>query len=353
HYWPLWLLCTAPSGNTGTVLTIDSLIRVNGGFRRRRDLRAHGMSDGMIRAALAAKRIFRVRHGWYSVPDAPVMGIRAVRLGGRLTGIAALESYGLRVPHNKVVDIVVPAGACRLRNPEDRTQRLAASAMIRTSAPAAATTPAPVARVRVHWTDPPRHKLRSTSWRVSIDDALLMVLSTESRDVAVACACAIANHKRWPPQRMDAVFARAPSRAQRWRALVSALDDSHGETFVRLWLGDAGIACESQPQLAGIGRLDFRISPNVYVEVDGAQHDENWTGGTPSSWQSDRSRDIAVTIRGGRVLRWTYRHLYRHWANCLAAAERARADDVELIARRERHPPLPRSVLRTLRRAPT
>jgi very-short-patch-repair endonuclease len=304
---------------------IERLIRQRGGFARRRDLRAHGWGDGAIRMALALRVIFRVRHGWYAIPDAPQPAIRAVRLGGRLTGVAALESYGLPVPRRSAVDIVVPAGACRLRRPTDRTKRLT-----------------PGDAVRVHWTDPPRHVIGSESWRVSVDDALVLVLATESRDIAIACCSAVAHYFHWPDARLDAVFERAPLRARVWRCLVNNRDESHGETFVRLWLADAGIRVESQPPLPGtVGgeRLDFRASPNVYIEVDGAQHDPEWTGVTPSSWQSDHARDAAVAIAGGRVLRWTYLQLYRDWAVCLAALRRSCADDLELIERRLRHPP--------------
>jgi hypothetical protein len=316
------------------VFSVERVIRSRGGFLRRRDLLARGYRDPHIRAALASRRIFRVRHGWYSVPDTPEPAIRAVRVGGRLTGIAALESYGLRVPRRAVVDIAVPRGACRLRSPRDRRTRLADDE--------------PVA---IHWTDPPRATIPPGSWRVSLDDALLLVLATEPRDVAVACCSAVARYKRWSAGRMDAVFARAPRPARRWRGLVGVLDDSHGETFVRLWLMDARVPWEPQPSLAGVGRLDGRVSPNVYVEVNGAQHDPDWTGETPSNYERDRDRAATVVLNGGHVLEFTYRQLYGDWPRCLAAIERARADDLELIARRQRHPSLPRSLNRKRRRS--
>jgi hypothetical protein len=301
-------------------------------FARRRDLMERGFVDSDIRAALANHRIFRVRQGWFSVPDAPADAVEAVRVGGKLTGVAALASYGLRVPRRESIDVVVPRGACRLRSPTDRT------------APLEAGEP-----VRIHWTEDANVREGDSPWRVSLDDALAFLLKSESRDIAVACCSAVARYKRWRPSRMAAVFARAPRRATGWLPLVCALDDSHGETFVRLWLTDAGIQWESQPHFPGVGRIDGRVSPNVFVEIDGAQHDPGWTGESPSTYGPDHDRDATVAIRGGTVLRYLYRQLYSDWPRCLAAISRAREDDLELIARREQRPLPPRSLRRKRR----
>lgn len=308
------------------VFRIADDIREGGGFLRRRDLLALGYTDGGLRAALRLRMIFRVRHGWYSVPDAPEAAVRAVRVGGRLTGVAALESYGLRVPRRDRVDVAVPSHACRLRRPGDRRERLVAADGIRT-----------------HWIDPRVAELDDQSrWRVSIDDALVHILHTEDRDIAVACCSAVAHHFRWPERRMDAAFARAPGHATAWRGLVEGRDEAHGETFTRLWCGDAGIPWEPQPYVAGVGRLDGRVGPNVYVEVDGGQHDPAWTGEGESTFEKDHERDALMARRGKWVLRFTYRMLYADWSSCLAAMERAIDDDRALTAYRRRHPYRPR-----------
>jgi very-short-patch-repair endonuclease len=304
---------------------VERRIRREGWFLRRRDLLGMGYSDGRLRAALARKSVFRVRHGWYSVPAAPESGVRAVRVGGRLTGVSALEAYGIPVPRQATLHVAVPANACRLRNPLDRRRRLDATGAI-----------------ALHWADRPRSE-HHDSWRVPMDDALLAVLQHESREIAVACASALMRRRRWSRARVARVFERAPARVRCWLALVSALDDSHGETFVRLWLVDAGVPFEQQAYVAGAGHLDFRVSPNTYVEVDGAQHDPSWTGESPSSYENDHDRDAIVATEGGTTLRFTYRQLYGNWARCLAAIERSIADDRELVARRARDPIVPRA----------
>ena len=307
--------------------TVERWIRRHGWFARRSELIAAGYSDADLRAALAGRAIFRARHGWYSVPDAPPDAITAVRVGGRLTGVAALASYGLRVPRRTVLDVAVPGNACRLRDPGNRRERLTAG------------------RVNVHWVDT-RRGLHRSPWRVSLEEALVHILRHESRDVAVACASALLRRRRLSQARLRAAFARAPRRVAHWRELTSPLDDSHGETFVRLWLMDAGVRCESQPFVPGVGHLDLRASERVYLEVDGAQHDPEWTGEEESSYQSDHNRDAIMATRGNHVLRYTYLQLYGNWPLCLAGIERAIADDLELTARRLQHPEPPRVLAR-------
>ena len=295
--------------------SVAQTIRRRGHFLRRRDLLAAGFTDAHLRHALNQKSIFRVRHGWYSVPDAPEAGIRAVRVGGRLTALSALESYGMIVPRPATLHVAVRPTASRLRSPADRRVRLTR-----------------FAGVTVFWTD----RGGSSPWRVSVGDALLAILATEPRDVAVA-ACSAALHMRalrgWE---LDLVFDRAPARVRRWRSLVSTLDESHGETFTRLWLGDAGIACTQQVHVAGVGWLDFRLRENLYVEVDGGHH------GEPGQWREDHERDLATALLGGRTIRITYPQLLGNWPAVLAAIERAIADADALAVRRRAHPYRPR-----------
>jgi len=302
---------------------LDAVIRQRGFFLRRRDLLATGFTDTHIRAALAARRIFRVRHGWYSVPDAPEPGVRAVRVGGRLAGLSALETFGIPVPRRNRLEVAVRPTASRLRTPDDRRARLSGSG-----------------RTVVHWTD---HRSAGLSWRVSVADALVSVLVTETRDVAVATLSAALHHQLVTRAQLDGVFARAPARVASWRSLVSALDEAHGETFYRLWTADVSMPCEQQVYIPGVGRFDFRVSAHTYVEIDGAQHDPDWTGDSASSWHNDLERATAMAIRGDRVLHFGYRQLYGDWAAVLAAVTRAIADDEALTARRRRHPYRPRA----------
>jgi very-short-patch-repair endonuclease len=310
--------------------SISRVIRRGGFFLRRRDLLRLGYTDRHIRFELGQRRIFRVRHGWYSVPDAPEPAVLAVRVGGRLTGVSALESYGLRAPRRPKLHVAVPVGACRLRKPENRFRRLDGRDA-----------------VRVHWID--RRRASESVWRVSVADALVVVLTEEGRDIAIACASAVLHHRLLTHGQLDEVFRRAPARTAAWRCLVSGLDESHGETFARLWMTDAGIAFSQQVEADG-ARHDFRIGEHTYIEVDGGQHDPDWTGEGSSTWDSDHDRDATVAISGGATHRFNYRQLYTDWPRLLQVILRAEADDAVLSAYRRRHPYRPRR-LRKRRRS--
>jgi very-short-patch-repair endonuclease len=301
------------------MMPIDTFVRRSGWFLRRRDLLARGFSDAHIRAALADHRIFRVRHGWFSVPDAPEPAVRAVRVGGRLTSISALESYGIPVPRRPDIHIAVKRTASRLRASHDRRKRLAGES-----------------GVRIHWVE--RAGSPESVWRVSMDDALLQVLIDEPRDIAVACASLVMHFEKWTEGRMNAVFARAPRDVRAWRVLVSGLDESHGETFFRLWAADAGLSVVQQVSRRGVGRLDFQVGPHTFVEIDGGQHDPEWTDTASNSWEKDHDRDTSMAITGDRVLRFTYRQLYRDFARILLAVRRSIADDLALTTIRRPRP---------------
>src|SRR5690606_24306918 len=116
-----------------------------------------------------------------------------------------------------------------------------------------------------------------TTWRVSVGEARLVVLTGVGRGSADARASADMQRRLLTPEQLAAVFARAPARVARWRCLVSEEDESHGETYARLWMLDAGIHFVQQVWAHGF-RHDFRVGKRTFVEIDGGQHDPEWTG---------------------------------------------------------------------------
>ena len=300
------------------MLPLAQVIRAAGYFLRRRDLLALGYTDKQISTALASRTIFRVRQGWFSVRDAPPAGVLAVRVGGRLTGLSALESMGLPVPRPPRIHVAVPPTASRLRAPDNRRLKLSVSS-----------------GVTVHWDDTGEG---GNSWCVSAADSLLAVLRVAPRDVALACCGLALQRKLISERQLEVLFAHAPRRVQDWQVLVSALDEAHGETYFRLLLINSQIPCTQQVYINGVGRFDFRLTAHLFVEIDGAQHDPSWRGGSPSSWADGLDRDAAVAAQGIRVLHFGYRQLYVDQPAILAAIERALADDAGLAAWRHRHP---------------
>ena len=273
-----------------------------GRIMRRQDLLRAGHTDREIRWALAHGYIFRVRHGWYALPDLADVIVRAIRVGGRLTGLAALGTLGVFLPQPRVIDLAVPKNAAGLRRPADRRERLRSTD-----------------GVRLHWIDSPRRSREAWDWIVSEDDALLCVLLHEQRETAISCCDALLRYRGWSRDRLMAVFERAPQRVRSWLTMVDGRADAWGETVARVRLHDVGIRFIPQPRVPGVGRLDGQVSPRVYVEIDGQQHDAEWTGATPSSFANDRRRDLLLAATGARSIRISYPQLEGDWDLCLRA----------------------------------
>lgn len=282
----------------------------HGPVARRADLLRSGFDDRAIRRALVARRIFRVRHGWYANVGASDAVVRAVRVGGQVTGVEALRVRGLFLPRPDRVDLALPRNAARLRSPGNMRERLRAADPVRT-----------------HWVADQRNSLLSREWLASEKDALGLILRTAPRELAVAACDGLIRYRGWTAAGLDAVFARAPLRARAWRRLVDGRADSWGETAVRLRLQDAGVACRPQAEVPDVGRFDLRVSAGVFVEVDGAQHDESWAGEEPSSFERDHLKDLALARRGARSIRITYAMYEQRWEECLDAIRTAIALD--------------------------
>lgn len=302
--------------------SLTTFVAHRGHIVRRADIVRAGFTDAHIRAALARGYLDRVRHGWYATRDVPDIVLRAVRVGGRMTGLAALRLHDLFLPKPAFVDLVVPRNAAGLRRPGDMKSRLRISDGI-----------------RVSWIDGARSNRPAADWRASDDDALLHVLTLESREVAVASCDAAIRYLGFDEDRIDRVFARAPTRVQCWRADVDGRADAWGETIVRLRAKDAGLPFDPQPHVLGVGRLDGQIAPRTFVEIDGRQHDEEWTGKTPSSFERDHERDVELASQGKRAIHLTYRQILNSWDRCLDALIRARQDDLDDLARAARRRP--------------
>lgn len=274
---------------------------------------------------MARRSIFRVRHGWYARAGTSEVVLRAVRVGGRVTGVEALRLRGLFLPRPARLDVAVPRNAAALRSPTVARQRLAASDP-----------------VGIHWINAGRNTLSSATWLVSEDEALLLVLNTEGREVAVAACDGLVRYRGWDSARLDAAFRQAALRTRRWRQLVDGRADSWGETGVRLRLADAGIAFEPQARVPGVGVFDGRVAPGVFVEVDGAQHDEAWAGDSESSFERDHAKDLGLAILGARSIRITYAMYAQRWDDCVAAIRAAIAVDEYARVGRTRGRPSPR-----------
>ena len=77
-----------------------------------------------------------------------------------------------------------------------------------------------------------------------------------------------------------------------------------------------GIATQRQVTIRGVGHVDLLIGDALVIELDGREwhNDED-------RFEKDRRRDAQLSIRGYRVLRFSYKQVFERWSEVRAAIE--------------------------------
>lgn len=239
----------------------------------RRQLADRGIGRAELDRGIAAGRFVRIRPGYYAAPHAPTALVAAVREGGVATSVTALRHYGVWVPPDgEVLHIALAPSA----HP-----------------------PAPAAHVVRHWTS----EARATGARFAPIAPLTVVLGHAlthvSAEQAVAVLDSVLHEGLLSRVAVDALVAAAPRRIR--RAITGALDgraESGLESIVRYRLRCAGIACEVQVRIAGIGEVDLVVDGWLIIETDGGDH------ATVRQMRKDRARDALAVLLGMRTLRF-------------------------------------------------
>jgi very-short-patch-repair endonuclease len=271
---------------------IAELVAARGGFATTRQLRAAGATERMLTAAVRFRGVRRARNGWYSTAHPADPRFRAVRVGGRLTGLSAFRAWGGWVlPRGGPLHVAVPYNAARLR---DRTG------------------------VRVHYVESDGH---GSATEVSVADALLRVLLDEPPDVAVACIDWLLRTGRADLIDVHRVALRLPASRRGVMLLISDRSDSVLESVARVRLRRAGFHVREQQSTGELGASDLVIEGAVALELDGRKYHAD-------SFESDRRRDLQTTREGKHVIRASERMLREVWPQiegAVRAALRARS----------------------------
>ena len=244
-----------------------------------------GISSYALTVAVAREDIIRVRQGWYALPQIEPELARGARVGGRLACISAARHLGLAT-RGGGLHVEVSGNSVRLRDPDDHRKRLHNSAT-------------------VHW-----HRTASdgTELCVSALDALGAMATCVSPELTIAAVdsalrLGMISEIEW--------ILRLQSLPRRLRRLLCMVDRNAGsitESIVRFRLAMLGIAVRTQFHVAGVGDLDFLIGEALVVEVDGKRYHTDL-----GQFENDRRRDARLSIRGYRVLRFSYRQVFQRW----------------------------------------
>jgi very-short-patch-repair endonuclease len=276
------------------------LVARHGGALDRRRLHELGATDHDLRRALRAGSLNRPRRGWYSTWPESDPRFRAMRVGGRLTGISAVAALGGWVLGRHPLHVAVATNAARLRTQWRRDLPRA---------------DAPPDDAVVHWVAPAHDRRTSTGIA-----PLLEVLERVCRDESVEQAVAALDWARRMGRLDQMGLAQLADRLGDLRWLVDASTDtadSLPESLARTRLRASGLHVQTQVGFRDtLERIDLVVESTVAIEVDGDEHHRD-------RFEPDRARDLDITTVGLHVLRPSARQVYTRWHRVEAAVVRA------------------------------
>jgi hypothetical protein len=236
--------------------TVDAL----GGFAQKQQLVARGARDYQLTRAVRDGLVRRARLGWYTtLPDRDPR-VRAVRVGGRLTGLSAIAALGGWVLRSEQLHVALRRNAARLRAQHNR------------------------------FAHPPAHRQKGV--RLQWDegqggDASMVGLL----DAIAALDWALHGAGVDELDVGSIMLSVHPARRIEWAALDPQCE-SLPESLARTRLRDRGFTMQSQVPLDNGQRIDLVVDGIVGLETDGNEFHKD-------RFYEDRAKD-------GQIIRANY-----------------------------------------------
>lgn len=272
---------------TPTPDSVARIIRTNGGAMSYRALERSGVSRTRVADALSAATITRVRPGWFAAADAAHDVVRAVRVGGALTGASAVRLDGVWLLDDPLLHVRVPRTASRLRSPIDGRVPLDRAAH----------------RVCVHYRSDPAPMARDP-----LPLALAEMIACAEREAAIVAVDSALAQGLLSPKGLEEVRRLTMPSRRRVLDAVSGGSESGTESRIRLLLRSRNIGHRAQVHISRVGYVDLLVGDRLVIEIDGAGFH------TGPEFEEDRRRDFELVMQGYLVLRLSYRQVMREWA---------------------------------------
>ena len=269
------------------MLDIQALVDGLGGLAQKRQLVARGVQDIDLTRAVKDGAVARARQGWYTTVDTAEPRVRAVRVGGRLTGISAIRDWGGWVLGDYPLQVSIPQNAARLRNQWNR--RL------------------PIGErrgVRLHW-DPPSISERGSVWHVNLIEALRRVVVDDDLETAVAAIDWALHTWRLDEFDFEQLILSLPSHKRGIRSWVDGTCESLPESLARTRLRLAGHIVEIQVPV-GTKRIDMVVDGVVGLEINGKQFHAH-------TFEEDHLKSIEITIAGFHAMSVSAKMVFSQW----------------------------------------
>ncbi|GAA1214673.1 hypothetical protein [Rhodoglobus aureus] len=266
---------------------IQALVNGLGGLAQKRQLVARGAQDSELTRAVKDGAVARARQGWYTTVDVAAPRVRAVRVGGRLTGISAISDWGGWVLGKHQLHVSVPQNAARLRNQWNRRKPIGAHR-----------------GVRVHW-DPPSTSERGSLWHVGLAEALRRVVVDEDLETAVASIDWALRTARIDHFDFEQLILSLPLHKRWIRSWVDGRCESLPESLARTRLRLAGHRVKIQVAV-GKKRIDMVIDSIVGLEINGKQFHAH-------TFEEDHLKSIEITIVGFYAMSVSAKMVFTQW----------------------------------------
>lgn len=276
--------------------TVHSL----GGLAQKQQLVARGACDLDLTRAVRDGSVSRVRQGWYTTLPDTDLRVRAVRVGGRLTGISAIIQAGGWVLGAHPLHVSVPDNAARLRSQHNRRVRFDTSAR---------------GGVVLHW-DTAELGERGTVAAVGLSDALLRVVLDESLETAVAALDWALRTGALDEFDLEALLFQLPPDYRHIRHWVDEVCDSLPESLSRTRLRLRGHTVVSQVRIESGEAIDLLVDDCVGVDVDGEEFHL-------TRFERDRHKDANITLEKFYSFRPSARMVFNEWETVCLAIETA------------------------------
>jgi len=282
---------------------IADMVASLGGMAQKQQLVALGARDLDLTGSVRRGETRRARQGWYTtLPDSDPR-VRAVRVGGRLTGISAVVALDGWVLERNVLHVSLHDNAARMRTPCNRHIPIKGRR---------------IHGLVLHWDDAAIGR-RGSAVSVDLLDALVRVVIDEKFETAVAALDWALHFGLIDWMDFGETINRLPKRLQKIQHWVDENCESLPESLARVRIRQAGYEVVSQVRLGDLQRIDLVIAGCVGFEVDGrAYHLE--------TFEADRSKDLDIAASHLHNIRVSANQVFTEWPRVMRAIETAVAD---------------------------
>ena len=311
---------------------LSEIVNGLGGMAQKQQLVRRGVGDRDLTHAVRVGDVVRVRNGWYSTMDERSPELRAVRVGGRMTGISAIAARGGWVLDEHPLHVAVKVNAARLRTQHNRHR------LLKVKSPGG---------LVVHWVEAGQ-AARGTAVSVGILDALERVVLDEDFETAIAALDWALHTRQVDTIDLETLILRLPAERRGIRDWVDEACESLPESLARTRLRLAGYRLESQVPLGDIQRIDLVVEGQIGIEVDGR-------GSHLERFEYDRGKDVDITLDHKHAMRPSANIVFHDWDRFALAVATALADRgviVENSGTSQRHPLRSRALVGFRRRPP-